>query len=150
MRQAEPHRWRRPHLEPEGGAPQYFLEEDGFFDREELYTAYRNGTVLSDNGWEVYTANSGADGIAIAQEKTPSVVLLDVMMPEKGGLSTLIALRKDERTKEIPVVLVTGIQENLNADFEAFLGRFKSYNPNGYMEKPIEVETLLATLDELT
>ena len=118
-------------------------------DDEPDITTY-HGTVLSDNGWEVYTANSGADGIAIAQEKNPSVVLLDVMMPEKGGLSTLIALRKDERTKEIPVVLVTGIQENLNADFEAFLGRFKSYNPNGYMEKPIDVDKLLATLDELT
>lgn len=77
------------------------------------------------------------------------MILLDVMMPEKGGLSTLIALRKDERTKEIPVVLVTGIQENLNADFGSFLDRFKTYNPNGYMEKPIEVDTLVATLDEL-
>ena len=72
------------------------------------------------------------------------------MMPEKGGLSTLIALRKDERTKTIPVVLVTGIQEALTADFEAFLNRFKSYNPDGYMEKPIDVDTLVSTLDELT
>ena len=74
-------------------------------DDEPDVTTY-HGTVLSDHGWEVHTANSGADGIALAQEKTPDVILLDVMMPEKGGLSTLIALRKDERTKEIPVVLV--------------------------------------------
>ncbi|TFG37132.1 MAG: response regulator, partial [Candidatus Aminicenantes bacterium] len=91
-------------------------------DDEPDVTTY-HGTVLSDNGWEVYTANSGIEGIAIAQEKNPDVILLDVMMPEKGGLSTLIALRKDERTKAIPVVLVTGIQENLTADFETFLGR---------------------------
>jgi CheY-like chemotaxis protein len=118
-------------------------------DDEPDVTTY-HGTVLSDRGWEVYTANSGTDGIAIAQEKKPGVILLDVMMPEKGGLSTLIALRKDERTEKIPVVLVTGIQEALTADFEAFLDRFKNYNPDGYMEKPIDVDKLVATLDELT
>jgi twitching motility two-component system response regulator PilH len=118
-------------------------------DDEPDVTTY-HGTVLSDHGWKVFTANSGADGIAIAQEQVPNVILLDVMMPAKGGLSTLIALRKDERTKAIPVVLVTGIQENLNADFEAFLGRFKTYNPDGYVEKPIDPVALIATLDELT
>jgi twitching motility two-component system response regulator PilH len=118
-------------------------------DDEPDVTTY-HGTVLSDHGWEVFTANSGADGIALAQEKTPDVIMLDVMMPEKGGLSTLITLRKDERTKAIPVVLVTGIQEALTADFEAFLARFKSYNPDGYMEKPIDVDKLVATLEELT
>ncbi|MCU0302578.1 MAG: response regulator [Thermoanaerobaculales bacterium] len=117
-------------------------------DDEPDVTTY-HGTVLSDHGWQVFTANRGADGIAIAREKVPSVILLDVMMPEKGGLSTLIALRKDERTKAIPVVLVTGIQANLTADFEAFLGRFKTYNPDGYVEKPIDPDALLATLDEL-
>ena len=118
-------------------------------DDEPDVTTY-HGTVLSDHGWEVHTANSGQDGIAIAQDKTPDVILLDVMMPEKGGLSTLIALRKDERTEAIPVVLVTGIQENLTADFEAFLARFKTYNPNGYVEKPIDPEKLVAMLDDLT
>ena len=117
-------------------------------DDEPDVTTY-HGTVLSDHGWEVHTANSGIDGIAIAQEKLPGVIMLDVMMPEKGGLSTLIALRKDDRTKEIPVVLVTGIQASLNADFEAFLNRFKTYNPDGYMEKPIDVDKLIETLDKL-
>jgi len=118
-------------------------------DDEPDVTTY-HGTVLSDHGWEVFTANSGTDGIALAQQETPDVILLDVMMPEKGGLSTLIALRKDERTRTIPVVLVTGIQETLTADFEAFLARFKSYNPDGYMEKPIDVDKLISTLEGLT
>ena len=118
-------------------------------DDEPDVTTY-HGAVLRDNGWNVHTANTGIDGIAIAREKSPDVILLDVMMPEKGGLSTLIALRKDDRTKSIPVVLVTGIQEALTADFEAFLDRFKTYNPDGYMEKPIKVDKLLAVLDDLT
>jgi CheY-like chemotaxis protein len=107
-------------------------------------------TLLSDNGWSVRTANDPNKGIELAQEDPPTVVLLDVMMPERGGLSTLIALRKDERTAEVPVVLVTGIQDSLKADFGDFLDRFKKYHPNAYLQKPIDEAKLLETLAEVT
>lgn len=108
------------------------------------------GTLLSDNGWGVKSANNPNDGIALAQEEPPDVILLDVMMPERGGLSTLIALRKDERTAKVPVVLVTGIQETLKSDFGDFLERFKNYHPDAYLQKPIDEAELLKTLDQLT
>jgi CheY-like chemotaxis protein len=107
-------------------------------------------TFLTDNGWSVRSANDPNEGIAMAQEDPPAVVLLDVMMPERGGLSTLIALRKDERTAKVPVVLVTGIQETLKADFGDFLDRFKKYHPDAYVQKPIEEASLLQTLKEVT
>lgn len=107
-------------------------------------------TLLTDHGWTVRTANDPNQGIAIAQEDPPSVVLLDVMMPERGGLSTLIALRKDERTAAVPVVLVTGIQDSLKADFGDFLDRFKKYHPDAYVQKPIDESKLLNTLTQVT
>lgn len=118
-------------------------------DDEPDVTTY-HGAVLEDHGWTVRTANSGDDGIALAQAEPPDVVLLDVMMPERGGLSTFVALRKDARTKDVPVVLVTGIQETLTKDFKSFLDRFRSYNPDGYLEKPVDPESLLKLLDEIT
>ena len=118
-------------------------------DDEPDITAY-HGALLSDNGWQVQTANSGDEGIELAKTKKPDVILLDVMMPERGGLSTLIGFRKDPDLEKVPVVLVTGIQESLTKDFGAFLDRFKKYNPDGYVEKPIEPDKLLALLDELT
>lgn len=117
-------------------------------DDEPDVTEY-HGTLLSDNGWRVLTANSGNAGLELARKDVPDVVLLDVMMPERGGLSTLIAFRKDELLKKIPVVLVTGIQESLTRDFESFLDRFKTYNPDGYVEKPIKPEALLDLLAKL-
>ena len=107
-------------------------------------------TFLTDNGWDVRVANDPNQGIALAQEEPPTVILLDVMMPERGGLSTLIALRKDERTAEVPVVLVTGIQDSLKADFGDFLDRFKKYHPDAYVQKPIEEAALLQTLETVT
>lgn len=108
------------------------------------------GTFLSDNGWDVRSANDPNEGIALAQQQPPDVILLDVMMPERGGLSTLIALRKDERTAKVPVVLVTGIQDSLKADFGEFLDRFKKHHPDAYLQKPIDEAKLLQTLEELT
>ncbi len=118
-------------------------------DDEPDITTYL-GTFLSDNGWDVRSANDPNEGIALAQSEPPDVILLDVMMPERGGLSTLIALRKDERTAKVPVVLVTGIQESLKSDFGAFLDRFKSYHPDAYLQKPIEEAKLLQTLESIT
>ena len=118
-------------------------------DDEPDITTY-HATLLSDHGWKVATANSGDEGLAVAQQQRPDVVLLDVMMPERGGLSTLIGFRKDPALKSVPVVLVTGIQDSLTADFEKFLDRFKKYHPDGYVQKPIDPDALLALLDELT
>jgi CheY-like chemotaxis protein len=117
-------------------------------DDEPDQTTYLS-TLLQDQGWEARTANSADEGLALAREEVPNVVLLDVMMPERGGLSTLIALRKDEKTKSVPVVLVTGIQAELTHDFSAFLDRFKKHHPDAYLEKPVDPEKLLKTLDEV-
>jgi len=106
--------------------------------------------VLTDNGWKTRTAASADVGLAMSREQPPDVVLLDVMMPERGGLSTLIALRKDPVLGRIPVVLVTGIQDSLTADFGAFLDRFKHHHPDAYLEKPVQPEELLRVLDEVT
>ena len=88
--------------------------------------------------------------IALAKEEAPDAVLLDIMMPERGGLSTLVALRKNPGTAEVPIVIVSGIQETLTSDFREFLGKFKYRKPDAFLDKPLEPEQLLQTLDELT
>jgi CheY-like chemotaxis protein len=117
-------------------------------DDEPDVTTY-HGALLSDHGFRVRTANTAHDGLALAREEVPDVILLDVMMPERGGLSTLIALRKEETLRQVKVVLVTGVQQTLTADYQAFLDRFKHYHPDGYVEKPVDPQQLLHLLDEL-
>ena len=131
---------------PEGDA--MALKTAVIIDDEPDITTYFE-TVLTDNGWSARTANDPNEGIALAQETPPDVILLDVMMPQRGGLSTLIALRKDERTSKVPVVLITGIQETLTADFGNFLDRFKKYHPDAYLQKPVKEAELLQTLESV-
>jgi len=58
-------------------------------------------------GYEVLTASSGRAGVERARGAQPDAILLDVMMPAMDGPATLVALRADPRTRDIPVVILT-------------------------------------------
>ena len=63
---------------------------------------------LSGRGWRVTPAGSGAEGLELAEREPPDVILLDVVMPDLDGPATLSALRAAERTRDVPVVFLTG------------------------------------------
>ncbi|MCJ8281376.1 MAG: response regulator [Rivularia sp. ALOHA_DT_140] len=58
-------------------------------------------------GWQVEIASSGAEGIALAQTQQPDAILLDVMMPDLDGISTLSQLKSNKKTQSIPVIFLT-------------------------------------------
>lgn len=121
-------------------------------DDEPDMTTYFS-TLLKDNGWDVRTANSADDGLRLAREAVPDIVLLDLMMPERGGLSTLLELRKTPETAEVPILVISGIQDELSqdlGDIHTFLKRMKYRQPDAFLEKPIVPEQLIAKVDELT
>lgn len=117
-------------------------------DDEPDTTTYLSA-LLSDHGWRVRSANRASDGLAMLAEERPDVLLLDLMMPDRGGLSVLVAVRKDPALAGLRVVLVSGIQQTLTADYHAFLARFKHFHPDAYLDKPVDGPQLLATLDAL-
>jgi CheY-like chemotaxis protein len=118
-------------------------------DDEPDVTTYL-GTMLTDRGWEVRTANAADEGLALVRDHRPDAVLLDLMMPKRGGLSVLIELRRDEELSSVPIVIVSGIQSALDADFRAFLARFKYRKPDAFLDKPVDPDELIAVLERLT
>lgn len=117
-------------------------------DDEPDTTTYLSA-LLADHGWRVRTANRADEGLALLADERPDVLLLDLMMPNRGGLSVLVAVRKDPALAALPIVIVSGIQRTLTADYHAFLGRFKHYHPEAYLDKPIDPAHLLSTLETL-
>jgi CheY-like chemotaxis protein len=65
--------------------------------------------LLEFRGHEVLVANDGSRGYATAQRQAPDVIVLDLMMPVMDGFATLQALRSDERTQAIPVVILSAL-----------------------------------------
>jgi len=82
---------------------------------------------LKSEYYEVITAESGVEALEKVREKTPDVILLDVMMPEMDGFETCRRLKKDATTADIPVVMVTALSdaedrvEGLTAGADDFL-----------------------------
>ena len=98
--------------------------------------------VLSDHGWRVRVAHRAEEGLETARKDVPDLVLLDVMMPERGGLSTLVAIRKDPRLEAVPVVLVTGVPRQLTWRWEDMLRIARQFRPDAVIEKPVTPEHL--------
>jgi signal transduction histidine kinase/DNA-binding response OmpR family regulator len=88
---------------------------------------------LAEEGFSVSTASGGLEGLRLAKELRPIAITLDVMMPDLDGWSVLAALRQDAELAEIPVIMVTIVDEQRRS---AALGAA------GYLAKPIDRERL--------
>ncbi len=94
---------------------------------------------LTREGYAVQTANSGAQGLELAEKIRPSAITLDVMMPGMDGWAVLTALKKDPRTAGIPVIMLTMLDQK---EMGFALGASE------YMSKPIDRQRLSAYLEK--
>jgi len=108
-------------------------------------------TVLQDHGYETMDAPNGREGLEKAKSANPDLILLDLMMPEKSGISLLTDLKKDDTLKKIPIIMVTGVSGETGIDLESFFRRGNKgdpdrdiLRPDGFIEKPVDPERLLA------
>jgi len=69
---------------------------------------------LKHNGYEVITANDGLECIAKSENELPDLILLDNVMPNMDGQTALGKLRASEKTKDIPVIMVTALSDEEN------------------------------------
>jgi CheY-like chemotaxis protein len=88
---------------------------------------------LVAEGFSVAMAGGGLEGLKLAKELQPIAITLDVMMPDLDGWSVLAALRQDPRLAEIPVIMVTILDEHR---------RGMALGAAGYLTKPIERDRL--------
>ena len=77
--------------------------------------------VLSENGYEAVSAGDGREGMEKLKESPVDLVVLDVMMPKKTGFVLFKQLKKDDKLKDIPVLMLTGVAASL-ADMDAESG----------------------------
>ncbi len=84
---------------------------------------------LKKRGLTVLTAVDGEEGLRRAQAEIPDLILLDMLMPKLSGMQTLEALKKDERTRAIPVVILS------NSSLDSDLQKAKDLGAAGYLVK---------------
>jgi DNA-binding response OmpR family regulator len=100
---------------------------------------------LEMSGYQVLTAENGVEAEELAKQELPDLIVLDVMMPGRTGYEVLTSLRADDRTNEIPVVMLTA----LTNDEDVWAGW--AAGADYYMTKPFdygELERFIKYLEQ--
>lgn len=126
--------------------------------------------LLEENGYEAVTACDGADGLEKLKESTPDLIVLDVMMPKKSGLTLFKQLKKDDEHKDIPILMLTGVagvieelethkDETHEQPYDTLRETLKKailamrehgqIKPEMFVDKPVDPEAFIAKVQEL-
>ncbi len=101
--------------------------------------------VLQERGFTVLAAYRGEEGLALAREHRPDLILLDLKIPGLDGYTTLTRLKEDPATREIPVVVMTASLTEPERHREKVLALGASH----FLTKPFAIETLMEEIERL-
>jgi len=98
--------------------------------------------ITQKSGYEVETAGNGQEAVNKALIEKPDLILMDVVMPKMDGLAAATTLKHDERTRHIPIILLT-----FRSGEEAIQKGFAS-GCDEYLTKPVDPAELLQVLEK--
>jgi CheY-like chemotaxis protein len=98
---------------------------------------------LRNNGYEVIAANNGLEAYDLACREKPDIVVTDYQMPLMTGIELITKLREDERTKDIPVILLTARSFAVTQEQQESLG------VSSCLSKPFSPKELLKTIQDI-
>ena len=107
-------------------------------------------TLLEDAGYVTISAADGNEAWNLVKSERPDLISLDLLMPDKTGIKVYRELKKDDETKDIPVVMVTGLgREDIpQLDFKEWIKKRAIRPPEAYIEKPVNKERFLEVVRE--
>jgi two-component system cell cycle response regulator DivK len=99
--------------------------------------------ILDSNRFVTLTAQDGKEGVDLAMQSRPDLILMDIQMPVMGGVEAIKILKGNIATRDIPVIATTAYA--MKGDRELFL----SFGFDGYISKPIRIKEFLETIDSV-
>jgi DNA-binding response OmpR family regulator len=101
-------------------------------------------TTLTFNGYRVVTALNGIEGLEAIQKERPVIVITDIMMPKLDGFGLVQRLRINPETRDIPVIFITATYvKREDKEFALNIGVTR------FIQKPVDIDEFLKTIDEL-
>ena len=97
--------------------------------------------LLQRFGYEILEAFDGEQGVKLAGEKMPDLILMDIMMPKMDGLEATRIIKADEKTKHIPIIALTSYA--MKGDREKTIAA----GCDGYIAKPIDIKEVLKAIE---
>ena len=100
--------------------------------------------ILGRRGFEVIGAAGGKEGLEKMRQAPPDLVLLDLMMPDMDGWEVYQQMKADEKTKEIPVIVVTAKAQSIDKVLGLHIAKV-----DDYIAKPFSPQDLLNSVDKV-
>jgi CheY-like chemotaxis protein len=125
--------------------------------------------ILEEHGYPYRVARNGKEAMQAIRESPPDLVLLDVMMPQKGGVAVYQEMKRDPELETIPILIITGASEATGVDVKTgeedpknsyaddfarrvgveVHGKLKSLSPDALIEKPIDPQLIAEKIKEV-
>ncbi len=100
--------------------------------------------ILGRRGFEVKGANGGIEGLKMIREEKPDLILLDLMMPDMDGWEVYQQIKADEKTRNIPVIVVTAKAQSIDRVLGLHIAKV-----DDYISKPFQPQELLASVERV-
>ena len=110
---------------------------------DDLVTQRVLSANLKKNGYDVITTEDGQEGLNLAREEKPNLIILDVMLPKLNGYKICKMLKFDEKYKHIPIIMFTSRAEDSDKKTGMETGA------DTYINKPLDAKVLMAKIEEL-
>lgn len=98
--------------------------------------------VLETEGYECYTAFNGEDGLSVAKELIPDLMILDIMMPKMNGYKISRLLKFDNKYKNIPIIMLTARSQ----EEDKLIGN--ETGANEYITKPFDLDFVVNKVNQ--
>ena len=106
--------------------------------------------VLQGEQYSVSSASDRDEGMNQIQAEKPDLIIMDVMMSTwSDGFEMSRDLKKDPRYQDIPILMLTGVEEKTGIGFKSTAGDSEWLPVNGFLDKPVEREVLLDEVKSL-
>lgn len=109
--------------------------------------------LLEDHGFEAFSVSDRMDVVEAVLAGHPDLIMLDVMMPRRSGVSIYKELRSLPQLSAIPVAIISGFSpegDGMASGFRRLLSDEKIQPPSGFVDKPVDREALIAMARRLT
>ena len=109
-------------------------------------------TLLEDLNYFTLSANNASTGFSIAQKELPDLICLDIMMPKKSGITLYKEFKEDEKLKDTPVVIISGVESAYSfkgPKFRRLIPDTKIPEPLAFFEKPVNIPAFIELLAKI-
>lgn len=100
--------------------------------------------VFTKGGYQVFTAHDGAEGLELAQEEKPDIVISDMLIPKMDGLELCKKIKESPELQHTKVIIITAVYKGIPFKHEA-----KDRGASDFIEKPIDTKNLIDRVNVL-